>query len=147
MPAERGTARETNAGLAAEFYVASCLLRLGHSVSLTLGNTKQIDLSAHHPDGRTVTIDAKALKNTTNWPLMAKRRDPNHFFILVCYRNRFSKPDAPPEVFVIPSTEIDGLLSPWSGRPEVTGVPYNRVKNSRYRDAWDLLFPGAQASR
>lgn len=50
---------EQRSNLAAEFHVASCLLRLGYLLSLTLGNTKEIDLRAHHPDGWTATIDAK----------------------------------------------------------------------------------------
>lgn len=134
------------AALAAEFYVAASLLRLGHRVSLTLGHTKEIDLSAHHADGRTVTIDVKALKNTTNWPLSPKRRDPAHFYVLVCYKHRFKEPHASPEVFVVPSSEIDEILERWSGLPSVTCVNYKRVKDLRYRDAWHLLFAEPRAS-
>ena len=51
-----------NTNLAAEFFVASQLFRLGYTVTITLGNTKEIDLLVAHPDGRTVTIDVKGLK-------------------------------------------------------------------------------------
>jgi len=52
--------------LASEFYIASQLHRLGYITVLALGHTKEIDLVAIHPDGRTATIDVKGLKNTTN---------------------------------------------------------------------------------
>jgi len=55
-----------NTNLASEFYVASQLFRQGYVVTVTLGHTKEIDLIVAHPDGRTITIDMKGLKNTTN---------------------------------------------------------------------------------
>lgn len=109
-------------------------------MTITLGHTKEIDLIVVHPDGRTVTIDVKGLKNTTNWPLKPKLISKSHFFVLVSYKNKFTDLDQNPEVFVVPSTEIKKILAPWSGRPDITSVPYRDVKNSKYRDAWDLLF-------
>ncbi len=137
------------ASLAAEFHVAECLVRQGYAVSLTLAKEKEVDLAAHHPDGRTVTIDAKGLKNTTNWPVRPRRRSPQHFYALVCYRNRFANLDVAPEVFIVPSTQIDSLLGLWAhaSRPDQTAIGYNRVKNSRYRDAWHLLFPDAKGGK
>lgn len=130
---------DRSSNLAAEFHVASCLLRLGYAVSLTLGNTKEIDLSAHHPYGWTVTIDSKGLKNTTNWPLVPKRRSRSHFYVFVAYRNRFQDLDSTPEVFVVPSLEIDSLLAKWAGNPQQTCVDYRRIKDTAYRNAWTLL--------
>lgn len=71
-----------NTNLASEFYVASQLYRLGYVVTITLGHTKEIDLIIAHPDGRTVTIDVKGLKNTTNWPLKPKLVNKKHFLYL-----------------------------------------------------------------
>ena len=93
-----------------------------------------------HPDGGIVTIDVKGLKSTTNWILQAKRRNKEHFYVLVNYKNKFSDLSFHPEIFVIPSLEIDNVLSSWAGKPEVTCVEYKDVKNSRYKDAWELLF-------
>ena len=42
-----------NTNLAAEFYVASQLFRLGYIVTITLGHTKEIDLIVAHPDDGT----------------------------------------------------------------------------------------------
>lgn len=127
------------AGLASEFFVAAQLLRQGYSVSLTLGNTKEVDLAAHDRDGNTVTIDVKGLKNTTNWPLVPRRKDPRHFYVLVAYHNRFLDLSFPPEIYVVPSMDIEKLLDKWAGRPDQTCVSYSRIKKSDYRDAWHLL--------
>lgn len=129
-----------NTNLASEFFIASQLFRLGYIVTLTLGHTKEIDIIAIRPnDKKVITIDVKGLKNTTNWPLTPKRKEKNHYFILVAWRNKFDKIDFNPEVFVIPSIEINKVLSKWSGKPDVTCVGYSKIKNSKYKDAWNLL--------
>ena len=109
--------------LAAEFFVASQLNRLGYIVTVSFGNTKEVDLLVAHPDGRKISIDAKGLKNKTNWPLTPRLRRKDHFFALVCYANRFSKSEFQPEVFIIPSNRIGKFLSRWSGNPNITCVP------------------------
>ncbi len=129
-----------NTNLASEFYVASQLFRLGFTVTITLGHTKEIDLIVAHPDGRTVTVDVKGLKDTTNWPLTPKLRRKNHFYALVAYRGKFSNIASQPEIFIIPSVGIEKLLVPWSGKPEVTCIVYSKIRGSKYKDAWMLLF-------
>lgn len=47
MPGTKGL----NTNLAAEFYVASQIFRLGHTVTITYGNTKEIDLIVHNENG------------------------------------------------------------------------------------------------
>jgi hypothetical protein len=129
-----------NTNLASEFYVASQLFRLGYVVTITLGHTKEIDLIVAHPDGRTITIDVKGLKNTTNWPLKPILKSKNHFYVLVSYRNKFGNLQSPPDVFIIPSLEVENMLTPWTGRPDVKCVGYRKIKNSKYKDGWHLLF-------
>jgi hypothetical protein len=126
--------------LAAEFFVASQLNRLGYIVTLTLGNTKEVDLLVAHPDGRKISIDTKGLKNKTNWPVSPKLVTPTHFFILVSYVDHFQDVTHHPEVFVIPSTEIRSVIVPWSGSKVVKCVVYSKVRNSKFKDAWQLLF-------
>jgi len=133
----------TNTNLASEFYVASQLFRCGYTVTLTLGNTKEIDLIV--TDGtKVLTIDVKGLKNMTNWPLtlIAEPRQ-NHFFVLVAWKNKFEKIgdiDSVPDVYIIPATKIREVLTPWAGRPNVTCVAYRNIKNSEYKNAWKSLF-------
>ncbi len=136
--AERRTRVSSN--LSAEFFVASQLLRLGHTATLTLGQTKEIDLLVETRGGAEVTIDVKGLKNRTNWPLRPKRVRPNHFYVLVAYSNRFDDPKYQPEVFVVPSTRIRRYLGRWSGTASgQTGVQYRKMKGSKYEDAWRRL--------
>lgn len=129
-----------NAHLASEFYVASQLSRLGYKVTVEFGPMKEADLTIGHPDGRTVTIDVKGLKNTTNWPLNARRKNRGHFYVLVSYRNKFDNLQSQPDIFVVPSLKVKKILLPWSGRPDVKCVGYHQIKNSMYQDAWHLLF-------
>lgn len=129
-----------NTNLASEFFVASQLLRLGYSVTITLGHTKEIDLIAVHLDGRIITIDVKGLKNKTNWPVKPKLTKENHFYIFLNFLNKFNNLNIIPEIFIVPSNEIHKLLSSWTGKPEVTGVEYKDIKSSKYKNAWDLLF-------
>ena len=126
--------------LASEFYIASQLYRLGYVAAITLGHTKEIDLLVAHPNGKIITIDVKDLKDATNWSLQPKLKNKDHFYILVNYKNKLGDLSFHPEVFVIPSLEVDNLLSSWTGKPKVTCIEYKDVKNSRYKDAWELLF-------
>lgn len=136
-----GSKRKTfNTNLASEFYVASQLFRLGHSVTITLGHTKEIDLYVTNFKGSTITIDVKGLKNKTNWPIMPKLISKGHFFVLVSYLNKYNNLNIQPSVFVIPSTKIRKMLGPWAGRPNVTALSYRKVKGSKYENAWHLLF-------
>jgi len=129
-----------NTNLASEFFVASQLFRLGYNVTITLGHTKEIDLYVADSDGKVVTIDVKGLKNTTNWPVKFKQPKKNHYFVFVTYLNKFSELDIEPEVFVIPSVRMRKLIGQWAGNPDVTAVGYSRLKNSKYKNAWQLLF-------
>ena len=128
-----------NANLSAEYFIASQLFRLGYNATITLGHTKEIDLIVRNSKGRMITIDVKGLKNTTNWPLKPKLINNSHYFILVTYKNRFCDTSFSPEVFVIPSKNIQPLIGKWSGNPNVTAIGYGKVKNSKYKNAWDLL--------
>ena len=125
---------------ASEFYVASQLSRLGYIVTLTSGQTKKIDLIVTHPDGRKITIDVKGLKNKTNWPIQLKYIREDHFFILVSYLSKFEYLSLSPEIFVIPSMQMKSLLGNWSGKPMVEAIGYSTVRNSKFKDAWNLLF-------
>jgi hypothetical protein len=128
-----------NTNLAAEFYIASQLFRLGYTVTITLGHTKEIDLFVGDQRGRVIPIDVKGLKNTTNWPVKPKLISKTHYFILVCYKNKFNEPSSAPEVFIIPSRKINPLLGKWSGNPNVTAIGYSKIRNSKYKNAWKLL--------
>ncbi len=130
-----------NTNLAAEFFVASLLHRLGHNVTITLGHTKEIDLIISCPNGRNITIDVKGLKNKTNWPINPKYKNKNHYYVFVCYLDKIDKLEVTPEIFVVPSLQIGKVLSKWSKTTKVNvlAVDYKRIKNTVYKDAWRLI--------
>lgn len=128
--------RETtveSSNLAAEYYVASLLLRLGYVVTVTFGNTKEIDLIVYDPaTKKTVTIDVKGLKNTSNWVMPSEKKlveRPSHFYVLVAFKNKIEQLEVSPEVYTIPSTAVRRLWRSWSGRPDVKNINYRDVKN------------------
>lgn len=59
----RGSGYDTN--LAAEFYVLSCLHRIGLAANLTLGNKKGVDIIVARKAGDAVTIEVKAPRRST----------------------------------------------------------------------------------
>lgn len=131
-----------SANLAAEYFVASQLFRKGYIVTVTFGNTKQIDLVVIHPETKkTVTVDVKGLKNTTNWPMP---RNPlirkGHFYVLVSFKHRIKNLSFMPEVFVVPSKYVKKLWTPWSRDSIQKGIMYGRVNNKKFKDNWNLLF-------
>jgi len=86
------SSHRSSSNLAAEFYVASLLYRMGYTATLTLGHTKEIDIMVYDESAkRTVTIDVKGLKNTTNWVMPSERKlsvRPTHFYALVTFKNK-----------------------------------------------------------
>jgi hypothetical protein len=138
--------------LAAEFYVASLLYRLGYVTTLTLGNTKEIDLIVYDDETKKiVTIDVKGL-NTTNWVMPNEKKlkeKATHFYLLVTFKNRFGKADAVPEVFVLPSTKVRQFWRSWAGRPEVKAISYTDIKNHvklKGEEGFKQLFPKLKES-
>lgn len=81
-------AYDTN--LAAEFYVISCLHRIGLTANLTLGNKKGVDIVVVREAGDAVTVEVKGVAKKYDWPannLVAE--NPNrHFVALVCPSSR-----------------------------------------------------------
>ena len=122
-----------SSNLAAEYHVASLLYRLGYVVTVTFGNTKEIDLIVYDPTSRkTVTIDVKGLKNKTNWPMPNEeglRPRPDHFFVLVTFKDKMRELETKPEVYTIPSTTVRRLWKSWSGRPAQKCINLKDVKN------------------
>ena len=135
MPRKRKQKSVT--GLASEYFVASQLARLGYLVEVTREHFPGIDLFVAHPDGRTVTIDVKGVKDKSNWPVQPATVQSD-FYVFVTYAGKFHKLDEqPPAVFVVPSAAVEKLVKQWKAMP---GVPHHRLKESQYKDAWHLLF-------
>ncbi len=129
-----------NTNLAAEFYVLSVLHRLGADATLTLGNKKSVDIVVVKGAGNTVTVDVKGLAGTTSWPVdNVKGVKNNHFLVFVCYGGKIDQPDVLPEVWVIPSSDVEPLVyvSPKGRRV----VPRSNLRREaeQFKSAWSLL--------
>jgi hypothetical protein len=126
--------------LAAEFFVLSCMHRLGLAATLTLGNRKSVDIVVVHEAGDALTIDVKGLAGKTGWPVDNVRDlQQGHFLVFVCYLNRISDPTAPPEVYVVPSVSLEPLVYHAPGGRRVVPLSRMRDKGAEFRDAWHLL--------
>lgn len=125
-----------NTNLASEFLVASCLFRLGYSVTITFGHTKEVDLIVNIPRKGLITIDVKGLAGKTNWPIVSKLKKDNHFYVLVTYKDKFENLSILPEFYIIPSSEIEQLITYWKNR---SGITYKMLKDSKYKNTWHLL--------
>ena len=119
-----------SSNLAAEYYVASLLFRLGYVATVTFGNTKEIDLMVFDPETKKqITIDVKGLKNTTDWIMPKKPSErPNHFYVLVTFKNKFSDIEETPEVYTLPSKQVKKLWVGWIGREEVKAIKYSDLR-------------------
>jgi hypothetical protein len=133
-----------NTNLASEFYVASLLFRLGYSVTITLGHTKEIDLIVVNENGKKISIDVKGLVGKTNWPIKPKLIREDHFYVLVTYLDKFNELNVVPEVYIIPSVEVKDLISDWKNR---SGITYKMLRDKNYRNAWNLLFKEVQMKK
>jgi hypothetical protein len=128
--------------LAAEFFVLSCLHRLGADAHLTLGNNKSVDLVVVRAAGDVVTLDVKGLAGKTCWfvqniPVNRKR----HFVVFVSFLGRINNPIVFPEVYIVPSEAISRLRT----KGENQAVPDIRLstlkkEGKEYLNAWKQIL-------
>ena len=131
-----------NSNLAGEFYVLSMLHRLGADATLTLGNKKSVDIVVVRAAGKTVTVDVKALAGKTSWPVDNFRDKKNHFVALICFKGQIEQLDTVPEVYIVPSADVDGVTLHCPGGRKV--IQYSRMRRdgTKYRKdaAWKKLL-------
>ena len=147
MPAskrERGSGYDVN--LASEFYVLSCLHRLGLTANLTLGNKKGIDIVVARKAGDAVTVEVKGTAMKYDWVANnLYAQDPSrHFVVLVSFEGQMAQKAMPvPSVWVIPLPEIEPFRRKYAGGRMETISRAAVLKNgAAFKDAWDLI--GAQ---
>lgn len=131
-----------NTNLAGEFYILSMLYRLGADATLTLGNKKSVDIAVIQAAGDAVTVDVKALAGKTSWPVdnfLGGR--VGHFLALICFLKRIADPTLVPEVYIVPSAEVESFIYHAPGGRKV--IPLSRMRRDdgkKYRDAWKQLL-------
>jgi len=139
------------AGVAGEYYVAAELSRRGYIASISLRNTRGVDILATNADAtRSITIQCKTSQvSSKKWILSDKSEDfvsTNHFYVFIALGGLLDRP-----VFhIVPSSDVASYLrnshTEWLERPGRDGRKHvdNPVRNfsdpdNCYLERWDLL--------
>lgn len=127
--------------LAAEYYVLSCLHRLGIAAALTLGNKKGVDIMVARTAGDAVTVEVKGVAGKYDWPAsnIQSSNPDRHFVVLVCFEGQINNQEMPkPRVWVIPYGELEPFMRYYKGR---TNVSRAAIKNegASFEDKWHLI--------
>lgn len=140
--------RKYNTNLASEYYVLSMLYRMGVEAYLTLGNKKSVDILVKKGE-EILTIDVKGLQGTTNFTVTNCTASEKHYLVMVSFLDKMEDPDILPEVYVVPSTdmeksyeELDGdtliHMNPKGNRPYIQLSKLKKLED-RYRNRWDYF--------
>ncbi|MDO8589850.1 MAG: aspartate ammonia-lyase [bacterium] len=138
-------------GVAGEYFVAGELSRRGFLASITLRNTKGVDIQCSNGDAsKSVSIQVKTNKGSSRkWVMNRKAEDyyaDNLFYIFVNLNDNKKSPD----YFVVPSKVAAEYTKKnhieWLGRPRRDGNPHkdNDMRKfvdleERYLNRWELL--------
>jgi hypothetical protein len=141
----------TLVGVAGEYFVAAELSLRGYLASITLRNSRGIDIIASSSDGtRSVSIQVKTSSgNLPKWILTQKAesfRADNHFYAFVLLRQVGVRPD----FHIVPSQVVAEYAATshkrWLAGRKADGNPRKdsamrnfRDPDQKYKEAWDLL--------
>ena len=139
------------AGVAGEYFVAAELSRRGFIASITLRNTRGIDIVATNKDAKhTITIQCKTSRNNTKqWLLGDKSEDfhaDTHFYVFVDLHGDLERPS----YHVVPSATVAEKIKTghreWlkgttpSGKPRKDSAMRKfSDKEDVYLERWDYL--------
>jgi hypothetical protein len=130
---------------AAQFLVASELVRRGYLVSFTMGNsTPDADLVVGKRGHQPFWIDVKGNSTRGVWPVKSKPPSPSLYYVLVSLSPLASGDDVrkPDEFFVLSQQDASELSEQYQmSHPNDRGaVPGFGFKDpSKFRNAWDKL--------
>jgi hypothetical protein len=140
----------TLTGIAGEYLVAGELSRRGYVVSLTLRNTKGVDLLVSNVNAtRSVGIQVKTNQTgKADWILSKKAEADlasNLAYVFVAMRGL-----TPPEFYVVPRADVARYVreshQEWLAAPGRAGRAHRDIDmrhfkdpDAKYRDRWDLL--------
>ncbi len=139
------------AGVAGEYFVAAELSRRGYVASITLRNTRGIDIVVTSSDAsRTVTIQCKTSSTERKqWILTKKSEDfvsATHYYVFVSLRGELERP----VYHIVPSKVVADAISSghseWLKNTSKSGKPHKdsairnfKDKEGQYLERWDLL--------
>ena len=138
-------------GVAGEYFVAAELSKRGYIASITLRNTRGVDIVCSSGDAsKSVAIQVKTNRHSNrDWILNQKSEDyfaDNLFYVFVNLHNNTKTPD----YFVVPSKDVaeytktthsEWLSGTKKNGTERTDTPMRKFSDLSeiYRDKWELL--------
>ena len=143
----------TQVGVAGEYFVAAELSLRGYIASITLRNTRGIDIIASTKDGeKSVNIQVKTINtDSKKWVLTQKSESfhsDNHFYVFVSMEGLSKNP----EYYIVPSKEVSKQITQshatWLAGKKADGSPrmdsnvrkFCLPEDSKYKDNWSSLF-------
>ena len=137
-------------GVAGEYFVAAELSRMGHIASVTLRNTRGIDILCSNADSsKQVSIQVKTrFSKGHSWQMHKKDEEffsAKHFYVFVSLNG-----GNPPDFYIVPSKTVANFLKTshrkWMKKPSRTGKKHKSTDRRKFRDSekeyldrWDLL--------
>ena len=138
-------------GVAGEYYVAAELSKRGHLASITLRNTKGVDILCSNEDAsKTVAIQVKTNRRSSReWILNNKAEkdsSDNFFYVFVNLNDNVNSPD----YFIVPSKFVSEFVTrshqDWLDKPGAKGQKHNDStmrkfadKGEVYLNKWEIL--------
>ena len=124
-----------NTGVAAEYFVLSQIYRLGLEAYISQGNKKAIDIRVIQDDGNPISIDVKAVRGYSSLVVNNVKANENHFIVFVIYNNKFEDVLTQPEVYIVPSLEVQSITQHFK---EERRVMKGSLKS--YLNNWEALM-------
>jgi hypothetical protein len=133
-------------GVSGEYFVAAELSRRGYIASITLRNSKGVDILCSNEDAsKSVAIQVKTNQGRgTEWVLNKKSEDhfaDNLFYVFVSLNGNKTSPD----YFVVPSKTVADFAKAYHKKflstPGHKDNPMRKFRDTerKYQDRWDLL--------
>ncbi len=140
------------AGVAGEYFVAAELSRRGFIASISLRNTRGVDvLATDEKAKRQVTLQCKTTRSKHNSWIISDKCEKDfsdkHFYIFVS----LGKPLERPRFFIVPSKDVAKFSAArhnkWISSPKRDGITPRKTnsmrifedKEGRYLEKWELL--------
>ena len=138
-------------GVSGEYFVAAELSRRGYIASITLRNTRGIDVLCSNEDAsKQVSIQVKTTKESNRAWLLDKKAEAfissSHFYVFVM----LNKQDVKPDFFIVPSKIVAKFVkeshqkwlkgkSKTAKKRKDSSMRKFQDKEGKYLNRWDLL--------
>jgi len=134
VPIKKQRANTFDTGVAAEYFILSQIYRLGLEAYISQGNKKAIDIRVIQENGNPISIDVKAVRGYSSLVVNNVKVQDNHYIVFVIYNNKFEDVLVPPDVYVVPSSDVPSITSHFKEEKRVMKGALEGYKNQ-----WSLL--------